>query len=94
VEARNILIERAKARGLIEYGELTQQIHSIAFDPHGTQLHHFLGQLSWEEDIAGRAMITAIVVHKSDGLPGEGFFMLAKALARLENGCFPTPQNR
>jgi hypothetical protein len=27
-------------------------------------------------------MITAIVVHKNDGLPGEGFFALAKVLGR------------
>jgi hypothetical protein len=67
---------------LIEYGELTQRIHSIEFDPHGTPLRHFLGQLSWDEDIAGRAMITAIVVHKSDRLPGDGFFALAKTLGR------------
>jgi len=81
-EARNILIENAKKAQLIEYSELTRQIHSIKFDPHETVFRRFLGQLSWEEDAAGRGMITAIVVHKSDHLPGGGFFELAGQLGR------------
>jgi hypothetical protein len=82
LEARRILHARAKATQLIEYGELAQQISSIHFDPHGSEFRKFLGQLSWEEDISGRGMITAIVVHKSDRLPGGGFFLLAQRLGR------------
>lgn len=81
-EARQILVRRAKKRQLIEYGELTREIRSIHFEPHGNEFRHFLGQLSWEEDAAGRGMITAIVVHKSDSLPGGGFFVLAERLGR------------
>jgi hypothetical protein len=81
-EARRILAAKAKARDLIEYGELAQQIPSIHFDPHGDDFRRFLGQLSWEEDAAGRAMITAIVVHKLDKRPGGGFFVLAQRLGR------------
>ncbi len=81
-EARRILVQKAKARELIEYGQLTEQIHPIHFDPHGTLFRRFLGQLSREEDAAGRGMITAIVVHKADGLPGGGFFVLAQDLGR------------
>jgi hypothetical protein len=81
-EARRILVDKARAHQLIEYGELTQQIHTIQFDPHGNEFRRFLGQLSWEEDAAGRPMITAIVVHKTDRLPGGGFFVLAQHLGR------------
>jgi hypothetical protein len=81
-EARRILVDKAKAGQLIEYGELTHQIRSIHFDPHGNEFRRFLGQLSWEEDAAGRAMITALVVHKVDSRPGGGFFVLAQHLGR------------
>ena len=37
-----------------------------------------LGQISVEEDAAGRGMLSALVVHKhSDGQPGPGFYELA-----------------
>jgi len=81
-EARRILAQTAKIPDVIEYGELTRKIRSIRFDPHGDDLRHFLGQLSWESDVAGRGMITAIVVHKHDQRPGTGFFTLAAELGR------------
>ncbi len=40
-----------------------------------------LGEISEEEDKAGRGMLTVIVVHKhGDMEPGRGFFDLAKSL--------------
>lgn len=81
-QARDKLIKLAKAEQLIGYAELTSAIQSIRFDPHGDIFRRFLGQLSTEEDAAGRGMITAIVVHKTDGLPGIGFYRLAKSLGR------------
>src|SRR5689334_19068218 len=75
-EAERILANAAKHGNVIEYGELTNRIRSIRFDPHGDDFRRFLGQLSWESDAAGRAMITAIVVHKHDQRPGSGFFSL------------------
>jgi len=38
-----------------------------------------LGEISQEEDAAGRGMLSVIVVHKvGDMQPGPGFFQLAK----------------
>jgi hypothetical protein len=81
-EARRILATTAQIPDVIEYGELTRKIRSIHFDPHGDDFRRFLGELSWESDAAGRAMITAIVVHKHDHRPGTGFFSLAEELGR------------
>jgi hypothetical protein len=48
-EAREIMIECAKARRTISYSELVNQIRSIRLDPHDVRL----GSLSWR-DIFGR----------------------------------------
>jgi hypothetical protein len=82
-EAVRVLKDKAKAKGLMTYGELTRQISAINFDPHAYDFRHFLGQLSSESDAAGEGMITALVIYKDgDQLPGPGFFDLAKRLGR------------
>jgi hypothetical protein len=82
-EAREILAHTAEAESTITYGDLARRIRSVRFDPHGDDFRHFLGQLSWEADLAGRGMITVLVVHAGgDNRPGKGFFALAKHLRR------------
>ncbi len=82
-EAQAVLMDTARAQSTISYGELARRISSVRFDPHGDDFRHFLGQLSWEADIAGRGMITVLVVHAGgDCKPGNGFFRLAKHLGR------------
>lgn len=82
-EARTIMIERAKLRGMIPYSQLVRQIKSIKIEAHDPRLFHMLGEISSEEDAAGRGMLTVLVVHKvGDMQPGPGFFELAKLLGR------------
>jgi molybdopterin synthase catalytic subunit len=82
-EVRRILIERAKVRGMIPYSDLAGKIGAIPLEAHDQRLFHLLGQISSEEDAAGRGMLSVIVVHKSgDMQPGPGFFELAKQLGR------------
>jgi hypothetical protein len=82
-EARNILVERATLRGMIPYSDLVAQIESIRFDAQDQRLFHLLGEISADEDAAGRGMLTVVVVHKhGDMQPGPGFFELAKHLGR------------
>jgi hypothetical protein len=81
-QARAAMIKRAKRGRSMTYTDLCNEIVAIRFDPHDPRLPHFLGQVSTEEDTAGRGMITAVVVHKSDGQPGKGFFELARRLGR------------
>jgi hypothetical protein len=80
---KEILIERAKLRGMIPYSELVQQIKSIDVEAHDQRLFHLLGEVSTEEHSAGRGMLTVIVVHKhGDMQPGPGFFDLAEQLGK------------
>ncbi len=82
-QARDILIAVARRRGRIAYSELVAQITTLHLEAHDSRLFHLLGEISSEEDAAGRGMLTAIVVHKSgDMQPGPGFFELAKSLGR------------
>lgn len=82
-EVRQVLIARARLRGLIPYSEVTSQLKSAAIDPHSKIFAHLLGEISEEEDRAGRGMLSVIVVHKEgDMRPGPGFFELAQGLGR------------
>ena len=82
-EARNLMIERAKVRGMIPYSDLATKIKIVHLEAHDQRLFHLLGEISAEEDAADRGMLSVIVVHKTgDMQPGPGFFELAKRLGR------------
>ncbi len=82
-EMRRVLIERAKLRGMIPYSELVQTLSSIELEANSFALFTMLGEISTEEDQAGRGMLSVIVVHKvGDMQPGRGFFELAQSLGR------------
>jgi hypothetical protein len=82
-EMRQILVERAKVRGMIPYSKLVSQVQTIHIKPESYALAAMLGEISGAENAAGRGMLTVIVVHKSgDMQPGPGFFELAKELGR------------
>jgi hypothetical protein len=80
-EATEAMVKRAKLRGMIPYSELVGQIKAIKFHAHDSVFHHMLGEISVDEDVAGRGMLSVIVVHKHGDLqPGPGFFQLAESL--------------
>jgi hypothetical protein len=82
-EITEILSYRAKLRGMLPYSELTALLKSVRLEPRDQRLFHLLGEVSCDEDAAGRGMLSVIVVHKSgDMQPGPGFFELAKKQGR------------
>lgn len=82
-QAKAILVDVATRKGRIAYSELVGQISALRLEPHDARLFHLFGEISSDEDKAGRGMLTAIVVHKSgDMQPGPGFFELARSLGR------------
>jgi hypothetical protein len=82
-EMRDILMDRARVRGMIPYSELVAQVKTMALQPESYALAAMLGEISRDEDAAGRGMLSVIVVHKSgDMQPGPDFFQLAKHLGR------------
>lgn len=82
-EMRQAMISRAKVRGTIPYSDLCKEVTTIALEPHSHALAAMLGEISADEDAAGRGMLTVIVVHKDGDMePGPGFFELAQELGR------------
>lgn len=80
-EATAVLAEYARRRQMIPYSDFVKRLKSIKLEHRDPRLFHFLGEISAEENDAGRGMLTALVVHKSgDMQPGPGFFELAKKL--------------
>lgn len=80
-EAIEAMVRRARVRGMIPYSDLVAEIQAIRFNAHDSTFHHMLGEISVEEDAAGRGMLSVIVVHKhGDMQPGPGFFELAHSL--------------
>lgn len=80
-ECRDALIDVAKRRGQITYGDLTVKISSIHFEPYEVDLGRLVGELSEESFNDHGFMISALVVHKyGDQEPGNGFFTYAANL--------------
>ena len=85
-EVTDILIERAKVKGMISYSELVSMIKSMHFEAYDTRLFNLLGEVSADENAKGRGMLSVVVVHKhGDMQPGPGFFGLAERLGRDVN---------
>ena len=77
-ETTEILVARAKLRGMIPYSDLAKKITAIHIEAHDPRLFKLLGEISTNEDAQGRGMLSVIVVHKQgDMQPGPGFFELA-----------------
>ena len=81
-QAREHLISVAKKKkALITYGDLAKKITARTFKhPRFVGLDKLLGEISEAEHHAGRGMLTALVVNKSEGEPGRGFYKLAREL--------------
>ena len=83
-EMRDILVERAKVRGMIPYSELVERLTTITLEPNSFTLAAMLADVSREEDAAGRGMLSVIVVHKAgDMQPGPTFFVWQKSLGGI-----------
>jgi hypothetical protein len=82
-EAIRAIVRIGKAGSTISYSDLSREITSIAFHPHDHIFHLMLGQISCEEEAAGRGMLSALVVLKDSGMPGEGFWDWQKDLAEM-----------
>jgi hypothetical protein len=82
-QLRQALVERASEGGTISYSELVDRLETVRLEPDSFALANMLGEISQDEDAAGRGMLSVIVVHKTgDAQPGSGFFQLAKKLGK------------
>lgn len=74
-EGRLILIARARLLQLITYTDFVAELRSFRFEgPHDPRLRFLLFDISDSEAEQNHPLLTALVVHKTDFQPGNGFF--------------------
>ncbi len=79
------LITAARYRGIVTYQQIAQLIGLPIEGSHmGKQLGHILGEISEDEHLQGRPMLSAVAVGVS-GEPGKGFYLLARDLGKLKD---------
>lgn len=79
------LITAARYRGTITYQEIAQLMGlPLSGNYMGLEVGHILGEISEDESLQGRPMLSAVAVGTS-GEPGEGFYILACELNKLND---------
>ncbi|PYU32929.1 MAG: hypothetical protein DMG28_10085 [Acidobacteria bacterium] len=77
------LINGARRRGTLTYQEVAELMGLPPRGSHmGVEAGHLLGEISEDEHLNGRPMLSAIAVSTS-GMPGSGFFELARRLGKI-----------
>ena len=81
---RDCIIQRVREIGKpITYGQVNQFFDSYYDLSQSIQRHRFgedLGDVSEFENSQGRPLLSAFVVQKENGMPGNGFFEMAERL--------------
>ena len=83
---RDRLIAAARAGEFVHYAELAKMLGIDLDNPHfGALVGKVLGQISGDEVVQGRPLLSAIVVSKDTMLPGRGFYNLGRELRQTDN---------
>jgi hypothetical protein len=88
-QCRRVLVDWARRGKPHTYSELVEEISALswpegAYTHHGNQVGALLGHVSVGEWLAGRPLLSAIVIQSDGGRPGTGFFDLARELGELK----------
>ena len=79
------LVTAARYRGTVTYQRIAQLMGLPIVGAHmGKQVGHILGEISEDEHLQGRPMLSAVAVGVS-GEPGPGFYDLARDLNKLKD---------
>ncbi len=71
------LITAARYRGTVTYQELAALMRlPLQGSYMGAEVGHVIGEISEDETLQGRPMLSALVVSATNGSPGPGFFGL------------------
>ena len=71
----------ARDKKIIPYSDVAPLANLVMSNPdHRKQLAEILCEISKYEHSQGRPMLSAVVTHKNDPIPGHGFFTLAREL--------------
>jgi hypothetical protein len=78
------LIEVAAAQLTISYTEIANLLGLDMSNPDDRlRIGDMLDEINHAEHHAGHPMISAVVVHAQEGVPGPGFFVCARELGQL-----------
>ena len=79
------LITAARYHGTVTYQRIAQLMGLPIVGAHmGKQVGHILGEISEDEHLQGRPMLSAVAVGVSRK-PGDGFYLLARDLNKLKD---------
>lgn len=73
-EVRDILIDCARQRKTITYGELSSRLTTAHIPAYSYAMSAILGDIIREGEPQEWGVLATLVVRKSDGLPGAGYF--------------------
>jgi len=81
------LKEVAHHQTITTYSDIAPLVNIDMDDPsQHNQLANYLGDIYEHEHAKGQPLLSAVVVRSSDGLPGMGFYNLAKDLGVVKLG--------
>lgn len=77
------LHEIARQGDMVYYSEIAPLLGIDTGDPYfGARVGRVLDEVNHAEHAAGRPLLSAVVIAKDTGMPGEGFFTCARDLRR------------
>lgn len=89
------LISAACSRGTLTYSEVAD---IMGLPPSGNymgrEVGQMLGEISQNEYHAGRPLLSAVAVSKRRGVPGRGFFGLAREFGKLQDNTTEEDERR
>lgn len=88
-EMRGIMIATARARSTITYSELAAELQTARVHYHSFLMAKLLDEIGGEEITAGRGVLPAVVVRKSSGMPGGGYFRESALFGDRPDGALP-----
>jgi hypothetical protein len=88
VQCRTLLVGWARNSQVRTYSHVTDEVNALdwpqgAFTHRGSQIGRLLGDVCVGEWLEDRPLLSAIVISAEKGLPGKGFFNLARELREL-----------
>ena len=79
------LIRTAQKRGTIYYGDVAKIMKLPTRGEYmSNETGWILGEISEWEHNEGRPLLSAVVIRKDIGMPGDGFFRLARQLGKFQ----------
>lgn len=91
-EVRLHLVAAARAGTAVSYGELLEQLGYAFTRPKMRQLCAILGEVDALGEARGEPELAVLVVRRSDGLPGQGWWVAGGARRRGYEGSWEGPE--